>query len=159
MSETTTAAEALAQLAWGAAWGLVKGGDLDSRAEVGDAALLIRLDILDAAASAGIHIDLDENGIGEIYTREDLNGGSPHSRSSPEIVITTDDIAFLTSVLRDRRHDRAHGGSGIGLAIAKALVDAHHGRITATSDGAGTGATFTAELPSHATSLAGSRES
>lgn len=34
----------------------------------------IRLDILDAAASAGIHIDLDENGIGEIYTREDLNG-------------------------------------------------------------------------------------
>jgi len=74
VSETPTAAEALAQLAWGAAWGLVKGGDLDSRAEVGDAALRIRLDILDAAASAGIHIDLDENGIGEIYTREDLNG-------------------------------------------------------------------------------------
>lgn len=74
MSETTTAAEALANLAWGAAWGLVKGGDLDSRGEVGDAALRIRLDILDAAASAGIHIDLEENGIGEIYTREDLNG-------------------------------------------------------------------------------------
>jgi hypothetical protein len=74
MSETSTAAEVLANLAWGAAWGLVKGGDLDSRGELGDAVLRLRLDILDAAASAGIHIDLVEHGIGEIYTREDLDG-------------------------------------------------------------------------------------
>lgn len=58
----------------------------------------------------------------------------------------------------DSARDRAHGGSGIGLAIAKALVDAHHGRISAASAGVGSGATFTVELPGRATSLAASRE-
>lgn len=47
----------------------------------------------------------------------------------------------------DRARDRAHGGSGIGLAIAKALVEAHGGSITASSDGPGRGAAFTFTLP------------
>jgi signal transduction histidine kinase len=47
----------------------------------------------------------------------------------------------------DAARDREHGGAGIGLAIAKALVEAHHGRITATSRGPGTGAAFTIALP------------
>ncbi|MDH6245231.1 ATP-binding protein [Mycobacterium sp. OTB74] len=47
----------------------------------------------------------------------------------------------------DSARDRAHGGSGIGLSIAKALVEAHHGHITAASGGVGSGATFTVELP------------
>lgn len=47
----------------------------------------------------------------------------------------------------DRARDRAHGGSGIGLAISKALVEAHGGTITATSPGAGRGASFTITLP------------
>lgn len=42
---------------------------------------------------------------------------------------------------------RDRGGSGLGLAIAKALVEAHGGHISASSDGAGTGATFTIALP------------
>lgn len=46
----------------------------------------------------------------------------------------------------DAARDRAQGGSGIGLAIAKALVEAHGGRITARS-GPGRGATFTLSLP------------
>jgi two-component system, OmpR family, sensor histidine kinase BaeS len=33
----------------------------------------------------------------------------------------------------DTARDRAHGGSSIGLAIAKALAEAHGGRLTATS--------------------------
>ena len=37
--------------------------------------------------------------------------------------------------------------TGIGLSIVKDLVDAHKGSITATSDGDGTGATFTLKLP------------
>ena len=47
----------------------------------------------------------------------------------------------------DTARDRAHGGSGIGLAIAKALVEAHGGQLTATSPGTGQGSTFQAVLP------------
>jgi signal transduction histidine kinase len=50
----------------------------------------------------------------------------------------------------DASRDRAHGGSGIGLAIAKALVEAHGGRITVTSPGPGGGSTFTVLLPAAA---------
>lgn len=49
----------------------------------------------------------------------------------------------------DTARDRDHGGSGIGLAIVKALVEGHRGRIEVTSPatGAGTGTTFTIVLP------------
>ncbi|HEX6877190.1 MAG TPA: HAMP domain-containing sensor histidine kinase [Nocardioidaceae bacterium] len=46
----------------------------------------------------------------------------------------------------DAARDRAHGGSGIGLSIAKALVEAHGGRISVSSRGPGGGATFTVRL-------------
>ena len=47
----------------------------------------------------------------------------------------------------DSARDRAHGGSGIGLSIAKALVEAHGGHISVTSPGPGLGSTFTVRLP------------
>jgi two-component system sensor histidine kinase BaeS len=42
------------------------------------------------------------------------------------------------------------GGSGIGLAIARALVEAHGGRLRAESPGTGRGSTFTVSLPAQA---------
>ena len=47
----------------------------------------------------------------------------------------------------DTARDRTHGGSGIGLAIAKALVEAHGGQLTATSPGTGQGSTIRILLP------------
>ncbi|HEY3549024.1 MAG TPA: ATP-binding protein [Propionicimonas sp.] len=47
----------------------------------------------------------------------------------------------------DTARDRTQGGSGIGLAIAKALVQAHGGRISAHSEGPGRGAQFVIEIP------------
>ncbi|WP_240632213.1 HAMP domain-containing sensor histidine kinase [Cryobacterium sp. LW097] len=47
----------------------------------------------------------------------------------------------------DASRDRAHGGSGVGLAIAKSITEAHGGSIQAESGGVGRGATFTVEFP------------
>lgn len=47
----------------------------------------------------------------------------------------------------DAARDREHGGAGIGLAIAKALVEAHDGHIAATSPGPGDGSTFIITVP------------
>ncbi|MEZ2350932.1 PAS domain-containing protein [Caballeronia sp. RCC_10] len=46
---------------------------------------------------------------------------------------------------------RAFGGLGIGLAIAKSIVNLHGGSITAYSGGAGQGSVFTVSLPSKTT--------
>jgi len=42
---------------------------------------------------------------------------------------------------------RRHGGMGLGLAIARHILDLHGGTIAARSDGRGRGATFTMTLP------------
>ena len=47
----------------------------------------------------------------------------------------------------DRSRSRVSGGSGIGLTIARHLVDIHHGRIWVESPGEGKGSTFTFTLP------------
>lgn len=47
----------------------------------------------------------------------------------------------------DPSRSRALGGSGIGLAIVRALAEAMRGRAWADSDGPGTGSTFSVALP------------
>ncbi|WP_408346600.1 hybrid sensor histidine kinase/response regulator [Paraburkholderia sp. RL17-337-BIB-A] len=46
-----------------------------------------------------------------------------------------------------RAHARAEGGLGIGLAVAKRMVELHEGTISLQSEGAGTGTVVTLRLP------------
>jgi signal transduction histidine kinase len=63
--------------------------------------------------------------------------------------IAAADLPFIFE--RFYRADKArvseHGESGLGLAIAKAIVEAHSGTITVSSPGIGGGATFDITLP------------
>ncbi len=58
--------------------------------------------------------------------------------------------SFLPHVferLRQAEGAAKRSGLGLGLAIARHIVDLHHGEITALSEGPGRGATFTVRLP------------
>jgi signal transduction histidine kinase len=54
---------------------------------------------------------------------------------------------FDPFVQHDATIERAMGGLGLGLAIVRSLVSLHGGEVTAASDGAGKGATFTVRFP------------
>lgn len=81
---------------------------------------------------------------------------------SPEGVVATVrdtgigiEPAFLPHIFdrfeqADLSSTRRHGGLGLGLAIAKQLVELHHGRITAASSGPDRGTTMAVSLPLHA---------
>jgi signal transduction histidine kinase len=62
------------------------------------------------------------------------------------------DPAFLPHVFDRFRQgnsaaSRRHGGLGLGLAIVRHLTEAHGGKVSAHSDGPGTGTTFVVTLP------------
>jgi len=76
--------------------------------------------------------------------------------STVEIAVTDDGEGFTNEdssrlferfFRADSSRTRENSGSGIGLTISRALVDAHGGTMAAASEGPGQGATFTIRLP------------
>ena len=53
---------------------------------------------------------------------------------------------------------RSQGGLGVGLALARAIIELHHGTIEAQSEGAGKGSEFIIKLPVEATRPAAAPE-
>lgn len=60
--------------------------------------------------------------------------------------ISADDLPHIFERMYRCDHSRSSKGNGLGLSIAKELVSAHRGKITAAST-PGTGATFTISFP------------
>ncbi len=124
---------------------------------------------LAAQAGAGLpDISADPDRIGQVLTgllanalRHTPPGGCVTLAAQPAgpgvritVTDTGDGIAaehlphlFERFYRADAARAAARGGSGIGLTIARALVAAHGGTITAASAGPGTGARFTIVLP------------
>ena len=89
---------------------------------------------------AGGHVDLSARSVAEgvaITVRD--SGDGIAAEHLPRV--------FERFYRVDDGRSRGVGGSGIGLAIARALVEAHAGHIRAESAGAGKGAGFVVTLP------------
>jgi len=128
----------------------------------------VRLEWMASAAAAQARLDADPDRLAQVLTnlldnalRHTPAGGrvdlSADRHGSTVVLRVADDGAGIDAKhlphLFDRFYrvdtarDRAHGGSGIGLAVVAAIVRAHGGKVTATSPGPGRGATFTVTLP------------
>ena len=100
------------------------------------------------------------------FTPEGGRVGVLLRRAGPDAEVRVEDTGqgigadFLPHVFdRFRQADgsttRSHGGLGLGLAIARHLVELHGGRISADSEGEGRGSSFTIRLPLAAADSAG----
>jgi two-component system CheB/CheR fusion protein len=54
---------------------------------------------------------------------------------------------FELFVQANQHLDRAHGGLGVGLSLARSVIELHQGTIEAKSDGPGRGSAFVVRLP------------
>lgn len=133
--------------------------------------VLLTLDVADATDAAGLEVRVDRGRFSQVLTnlltnalRHTPPGGtvrlSARHRQNETTVSVSDDgegmtpeqlaHAFERFYRGDSARTRDHSGSGIGLTISRALVAAHGGHLSATSPGAGHGATFTIVLPREA---------
>jgi signal transduction histidine kinase len=87
---------------------------------------------------------------GEVAVRLDQEGGVARvTVTDSGRGIAAADLPHLFDRFRqgESSTSRSAGGLGLGLAIARHLVEAHGGEVRGTSAGPGLGSTFTVELP------------
>lgn len=89
-------------------------------------------------AGGSVHVTVEGEPGRVVFTIQDTGIGIPIEHL-PHI--------FTRFYRVDKSRSRAGGGSGIGLTIARHIVEAHGGRIWAESQGVGQGSSFTFTLP------------
>jgi CheY-like chemotaxis protein/two-component sensor histidine kinase len=90
----------------------------------------------DAGGKIWVETRADEDDV--VITVADSGAGIP-----PELLPRVFDLF----VQGERTLDRSLGGLGVGLSVARRLIEMHGGRLTAASPGLGQGATFEIRLP------------
>ena len=116
----------------------------------------------------GLLVEADETRLAQVicnilnnaakYTPQGGRIAVAAARESSEVVLRVSDSGigirpeilsriFDLFVQEERGLDRSRGGLGIGLSIAKGLVELHGGSIAARSDGEGRGSEFVIRLP------------
>ena len=124
--------------------------------------------VADVGSAPGVSVDVDRQRMGQVLDnllrnalRHTPPGGSVQvfaRESSDELEIVVADTGdgippeqlphvFERFYRGDTARDRDRGGSGVGLTVSRAIVDAHGGGLTASSDGPGRGSAFTVALP------------
>jgi PAS domain S-box-containing protein len=87
---------------------------------------------------------------GHIWLSLETEGGAAVLRvrdSGEGIAETVLPRVFDLFTQADRTLDRSAGGLGIGLSLVRALVELHHGKVEASSEGPGQGSAFVVRLP------------
>lgn len=149
-----------------AADGVVEAAVAASRSSYADAGVGLELEVSGAARDAVLHADVAR--LGQVLTnlldnarRHTPAGGSVRvgvERRGDTVRIRVTDTGegvaaehlphlFERFYRVDAARDRDHGGSGVGLAIARAIARAHGGEVVAASAGLGRGTVVTVELP------------
>jgi signal transduction histidine kinase/DNA-binding response OmpR family regulator len=89
-------------------------------------------------AGGSIRLSVDREGSEGVFRVRDNGIGIP-----PEMLSKI--FELFTQV--ERSLDRSRGGLGVGLTLARRLIEMHGGRIDVASDGPGLGSEFTVRLP------------
>ncbi|AKT50724.1 HAMP domain-containing sensor histidine kinase [Arsenicicoccus sp. oral taxon 190] len=127
---------------------------------------------VDTSGATGLTVKVDRQRLGQVLSNL-LTNALRHTpaggfvtvsarRVDDEIDITVTDTGegidpghlphvFERFYRGDAARSRDNSGSGIGLTISKAIIDAHHGTIKAGSPGPGQGSTFVISLPTAGT--------
>ena len=126
---------------------------VDLHLDIEDRALAVRADrdrlaqVLDNLLSNALRYSPDGGRVSISARRVDDGVRLSITDEGPGLTVEQRERVFERFYRVDPSRSRALGGSGIGLAIARALVDAMGGRIWVESDGEGRGSTFRLELP------------